>query len=109
MTPNIAELTENDSLTISEFSSLFGFPPEAIIEAVRRNRTALKKAFYSIPDLAARWCCARSTVYKVIDDSGYEILNLTRDGRSRGKRVVPARVVEKIEKTYMRSSLDSDV
>lgn len=97
-------LTEADSLTIAEFSALFGFPPEAILEAIQRNRTAIKKAYYSIPDLAVRWGVSRQTVYNILADSEFEILNLTRSRddkqgkRSKGKRLVSAAVVEKIEK-----------
>lgn len=90
-------LTETDSLTIAEFSCLFGFPPDAIIEAIRRNRTSLNKAYYSIPDLAARWVCSRATVYNVLAQSEFKVLDLTRSGKDKGKRLVPAAVVEKIE------------
>jgi hypothetical protein len=91
-------LTENDSLTIAEFSSLLGLPASAIIEAIRRNRTAIKKAYYTISDLALRWSCSRALVYTVIAESEFKILDLTREGRTRGRKLVPAATVEELER-----------
>jgi len=102
-------MTEEDSLTIGEFSSLFGFPSDAIIEAIRRNRTAVKKAFYSIPDLAARWNCSRATVYNILAEAEFKVLDLKREGKGRGKKLVPALFVEKIERSRMeRITLGKD-
>lgn len=100
--PHSAAITPEDSLTIGEFSSLFGFPAEALMEAIRRNRTSLKKSFYSIPDLAARWDCSRGTVYNILAESEFKVLNLTRKGKDKGKRLVPAAVIEKLEQSRMR-------
>lgn len=103
MSAGTVEVTENDSISVAEFSSLFGFPAAAIIEAIRRNRTALRKAYYSIPDLAARWDCSRATVYNVLSESEFKVLDLKRDGKKRGKKLVPAAIVERIESARMES------
>jgi len=95
------DLTENSSLTVADFSSLFGFAPEAIIEAIRRNRTSLKKAFYTIPDLALRWNCSRGTVYNILAESEFKVFTLVRKSKGKGKRQVPAAAVEKIEQQRM--------
>lgn len=55
--------------------------------------------FYSIPELAARWRCSRSSVYDEI--RGEKILDFAAPGH-RGKKLVPAAVVEKIESAHMR-------
>jgi hypothetical protein len=95
-------LQETDSLTISEFADLFGFPASAVLAAVERQRNTINKPFYSIPDLALRWRCSRATVYATIAESEFKILDLARTGNDKGKRLIPAAVVEKIEKARMR-------
>ena len=55
--------------------------------------------FFSIPELAARWRCSRGTVYNLI--RGEKILDFASPGR-RGKKLVPAAVVSKIENDNMR-------
>jgi hypothetical protein len=55
--------------------------------------------FFSIPDLAARWCCSRGTVYNVI--RGEKVLDFAAAGH-KGKKLVPAEVVRRIEQTKMR-------
>ena len=47
-------IRETDRLTISEFADLFGFPASAVISAIEKNRGAIKKPFYTIPELADR-------------------------------------------------------
>ncbi len=59
-------LKETDSLKISEFADLFGFPAVAVIQAVERQRRSYTQPYYSIPDLAQRWRCSRATVYAVL-------------------------------------------
>jgi hypothetical protein len=87
-----------DSLTIAEYADLFGFPAAAVAAAVERQRGALNKPFYSIPDLAKRWLCSRATVYEVLRQAGYKIVHLTRNKHGKGKKLIPRHVVEKIEK-----------
>lgn len=95
-------LNVDDRFTIAEFSDLFGFPASAVLAAIERNRSAVKKPFYSIPDLAKRWGCSRGTVYNVLNQSELKLLDLRRAGRDKGKWVVPAAVVEHIERSRMK-------
>lgn len=99
-------LKETDSLKISEFADLFGFPASAVIIALERQRRAMNKAYYSLPDLAKRWGCSRATVYAVLRESEFKILDLARTGKNKGKKLVASHVVEKIEKARMRTLED---
>lgn len=99
----IRPLQETDSLTISQFADLFGFPVAAFLAAIERQRGALNKPYYSIPDLALRWRCSRGTVYAVIGESEFEVFDLSRPGANKGKKLIPGSVVEKIERARMRS------
>ena len=91
-------LKETDSLTISEFADLFGFPASAVVEAVERNRQAIRKPYYSIPELAARWCMSRASVYNVLREHEARIVDFGGKGKTKGKKVVFADVVERIER-----------
>jgi len=51
-------------------------------------------AFFSISQLAERWCCSRGAVYYFI--RGERILDFAAPGR-KGHKVVPASVVKSIE------------
>jgi hypothetical protein len=55
--------------------------------------------FFSIPELAERWRCSRGTVYNVI--RGEKVLDFAEAGH-RGKKLVPAGVVCRIEKRRMQ-------
>lgn len=55
--------------------------------------------YYSIPDLAKRWRCSRGTVYNVI--RGERVLDFASRGH-RGKKLVPAEVVRRIEQRRMQ-------
>lgn len=101
--PRSASPEETDSLTISEFADLFGFSASAVLAAVERNRTAIRKEFYTIPDLARRWNCSRATVYNVLRESEFKLLDLSRKGKHKGHWNVPAAAVERIEQSRMRS------
>jgi hypothetical protein len=57
------------------------------------------RSFYSIQELADRWRCSRGTVYNII--RGEKVLDFAAPGR-RGKKVVPADVVRRIEQNNMR-------
>lgn len=98
-----ASLTENDSITIAEISSLLGFPASAVIAAIQHNRSAVRKPFYSIADLAERWVCSRGTVYNVLSQHEGLVLQLVspKGKKHRGKRSIPASTVERIEKMLM--------
>src|SRR5712692_2949611 len=92
-----------DCVSISELANVFGLPASALVSAVERNRQAIKKPFYSIPDLAKRWNCSRATVYNVLNESEFKLLDLSREGRKKGKWNIPASVVERIEQSRMAS------
>ena len=55
--------------------------------------------FFSIPELALRWRCSRGTVYNLI--RGEKVLDFAAPGH-RGKKLVPAAVVSRIEQANMR-------
>ena len=55
--------------------------------------------FFSIPELALRWRCSRGTVYNLI--RGENVLDFATPGH-RGKKLVPAAVVSRIEQANMR-------
>jgi hypothetical protein len=56
-------------------------------------------AFFSIPDLAKRWCCSRASVYNRI--RGEKILDFAANGR-KGHKLVPLDVVLKIERVHLK-------
>jgi len=92
----------SDTLKISEFVDLFGFPASAVLTAIERKRRAINKPYYSIPDLTWRWNCSRATVYAILRESEYKVLHLERPGKKRGPKGIPAHAVEQIEKDRMR-------
>ena len=100
---NPTQIKESDRLSIFEFADLFGFTPSALIEAIQRNRLSLKKPYYTIQDLADRWNCSRASVYVILRESEFKLFDMSRGGRNKGKRNVPAAVVEKIEHSRMRA------
>jgi hypothetical protein len=55
--------------------------------------------YFSIGDLAVRWRCSRGTVYNMI--RGERVLDFAAPGR-RGKKLVPATVVVRIEERRMK-------
>ena len=64
------------------------------------SQTASKAAaYFSIPELADRWRCSRGTVYNII--RGEHVLDFAAPGR-KGKKLVPAEVVRRIEQRRMR-------
>ena len=98
-----------DNLTVSEFADLFGFPASAVVAAIERNRAAIKKPFYTIPDLARRWNCSRATVYHILRESEFKLFDMTRKGKRKGHWNVPAAVVEGIEQSRMRALPENGV
>jgi len=99
---SLPPLKETDSLRISEFADLFGFPASAVLTAIERQRRQVNKPYYSIPQLAERWACSRSTVYEVLYEAEYEVLDLRRRAKQKGPKRIPGHVVEKIEKSRLR-------
>jgi hypothetical protein len=59
----------------------------------------LRADYFSIGDLAVRWRCSRGTVYNMI--RGERVLDFAAPGR-RGKKLVPAAVVSRIEERRMK-------
>jgi len=88
-----------DLLSVSEFASLFGFPDSAVAEAIeaQRQRRSESQSFFTIPQLADRWVCSRAKVYAVLRASAAKILDIG-EGKTRKKILVPAEVVERLEK-----------
>jgi hypothetical protein len=63
-------------------------------------RTPPKEAkYFSIPELANRWRCSRGTVYNMI--RGEKVLDFAAPGH-KGKKLVPAEAVRRIEQRRMR-------
>ena len=62
-------------------------------------KLATVQEFFSIPELAVRWRCSRGTVYNLI--RGEKVLDFAAPGH-RGKKLVPAVVVSRIEEASMR-------
>jgi hypothetical protein len=80
-----------DTLSIEEFARLFGFKPQALLEAIENQQRKNPKPFFTIPDLAARWECSRGNVYNVLRKHFVKLLDVN-------KRLVPAETVERIER-----------
>jgi hypothetical protein len=99
----IKPIKETDSLTIAEYATLFGFTPAALIDAIHRNRGAIKKDFYSITEIAERWNCSRATVYAVLRESELKVINVApRSSEKRDTWRIPADVVEHLERQRSR-------
>jgi hypothetical protein len=92
-------LSPNDSLRIQDFADLFGFPASAVVSAVEQQRYRVEKSrvFFTIPDLAARWCVSVPQIYKLVREAEARIVNVGQ-GSKRKKILVPASVVAQIEK-----------
>ena len=92
-------VSSQDSLSIAEFASLFGFPAEAVVAAVeaQRQRRAGRQPYFSIRQLADRWVCSVPQVYKILQTSAAKIVNVG-EGSKRKKVLVPADVVERLER-----------
>jgi len=76
------------------------FQTEARERAGEKSRPVPElRAFFSIADLAERWRCSRGTVYNII--RGERVLDFAAAGH-KGKKLVPAGVVSRIESAKMR-------
>ena len=70
-------------------------------EAPCSTRSAADPAYFSIPDLAARWRCSRGSVYTYL--RGQKVLDFAPRGKTesgqprRGHKLVSAETVRKIE------------
>jgi hypothetical protein len=92
-------LSSQDSLSIAEFASLFGFESAHVIAAVeaQRQRRSGRQPYFSIRQLADRWVCSVPQVYKILQTSAAKIVNVG-EGSKRKKVLVPADVVERLER-----------
>ncbi len=68
-------------------------------EILRRQSESVEPAFYSFSELARRWRCSRASVYNRL--RGETVLDFARPGR-RGKKLIPAATVERIEQRHLR-------
>jgi hypothetical protein len=66
---------------------------------VEGEHLAYAQDFFSIPELALRWRCSRGTVYNLI--RGEKVLDFASPGH-RGKKLVPATVVARIEEANLK-------
>ncbi len=74
----------------------------AVCEANPRPQTPPvpgTKAYFSIPQLAERWCCSRASVYNML--RGEKLFDFAANGH-RSHKIVPAAVVSRIEESHMR-------
>jgi hypothetical protein len=60
------------------------------------------RAFFSIPDLAERWCCSRGTVYNRLRFAGAKVLDFAASGK-KGKKLIPAQTVFQIESRHLKA------
>jgi hypothetical protein len=70
-------------------------------EPIRSHGDSTRTEFFSIPELAIRWRCSRGTVYNRLRDVGAQVVDFAPLGK-RGKKIVPARVVFKIETSKLK-------
>ena len=96
-------LKPTDSLTVQEFADIFGFTSKALIAAIEKQRMKLPKPFYSIKDLAARWCYTQQNIHNVLRRYGVEVLDLTIEGKTRARKIVFRDSVERIEKQLTKT------
>jgi hypothetical protein len=94
--------TAQERFTIAEFADMLGFPVTALQSIISKNRSAIKKPFYNISQLAKRWGISRSQVYNILRESEFKVLNTASKGsEERQQWRIPASVVEKIEQSQM--------
>jgi hypothetical protein len=88
--------------TIAEFANMLGFPVAALNAIIAKNRTAIKKPFYNISELAERWNISRAQVYTILHEAEYKALNTaSKSSEERQRWRIPGSVVEKIEQSRM--------
>jgi hypothetical protein len=97
----VEELTVESTLSISEYADLFGFSPEAVLQAVLAQNVKLRKPFYTFQDLAARWNMTAQNVYNVMTEHEAKVSYFGKGDR-RGKPQVSRDVVARIERQSPR-------
>ena len=70
-------------------------------EGGERNSRTPAKQYFTIQEIADRWCCARSTVYARLRAVGAEVLDFAPRGK-KGKKLVRAATVSRIEEKQTR-------
>jgi Helix-turn-helix domain of resolvase len=79
---------------------MLGFPVAALVSIIEKNRSSIKKPFYNISQLAERWDCSRATVYNILRETEFKVVNLASENSShRDCWRIPASVVESIERS----------
>ena len=69
-----------ERFTIAEFADMLGFPVTALAAIIEKNRSAIKKPFYNISQLAERWAISRAQVYNILRESEFKVLNTASKG-----------------------------
>jgi hypothetical protein len=91
-----------EKFTLGEFADMLGFPVAALNAIVVKNRTAIKKPYYNISQLAERWNVSRAQVYNILREAEFKVLNAaSKSSEQRQSWRIPASVVEKIEQSRM--------
>jgi len=89
-----------ERFTLAEFADLLGFPVAALNAIVVKNRTAVKKPYYKISQLAERWNVSRAQVYNILRQAEFKVFNVaSKSSEERQSWRIPASVVEKIEQS----------
>jgi hypothetical protein len=89
-----------EQFTVAEFADMLGFPVAALNTIIAKNRTAIKKPFYNISELAERWNISRAQVYTILREAEYKALNIaSKNSEERQSWRIPASVVEKVEQS----------
>lgn len=70
--------------------------PEASPEVKPETPPAQDPAFFTIPQLAERWNCATTSVRRLLVSEGAKVMDMAEEDK-RGKKLVSAAVVKKIE------------
>jgi hypothetical protein len=60
---DVSRSSVEEKFTVAEFAEMLGLPVVAINAIIAKNRTAIKRPFYNISQLAGRWGCSRAQVY----------------------------------------------
>lgn len=97
----MSRLTQ-ERFTVAEFADLLGLPVEALKVIITKNRSANKRPFYNISQLAQRWNISRAQVYNILREADFKVLNIaSKTTEERQSWRIPASVVEKIEQSRL--------
>jgi hypothetical protein len=91
-----------ERFTVVEFAELLGVPVEALKIIIAKNRTAIKRPFYNISQLAERWDVSRAQVYTILKEADFKVLNIaSKSSEERQTWRISGATVEKIEQSKM--------